>query len=310
MHRTSHFPRRCPTHPPTASRRAQSRRPTCTGRAGAGGGKDRAQEPRNKPPEAGRTAPAGQGTAETARPPWGRSLARQDRPPPLDKARAVSEEYGPAFKALTVRQTQGAHSHEDPRLGRQGPGRAVRAHLPAQSSMSRSVRSPITVSPRAPSSPPFHALPAHQVLAIYPVSSFNDLTFSFQMVPSLLVSGNVNRKWGCCSPSAAAIVPVTDLGQLRPNQKPASSETESPCWVSDIKHDFQLTLSGALFSIGCVRQHPPNPGVLARAPEPSGPPACRRRLTLPALPAWLRATHVTSLSLWPRLENGGNNSNR
>ena len=176
--------------------------------------------------------------------------------------------------------------------------------------MSGSVRSPITVSPRAPSSPPLHALPAHQVLAIYPVSSFNDLTFSFQMVPSLPATGNVNRKWGCCSPSAAAIVPITNLGQLRPNQKPASSETESPCWVSDIKHDFQLTLSGALFSIGCVRQHPPNSGVLARAPEPSGPPPGRKRLTLPALPAWLRAAHVTSLSLWPRLENGGNNSNR
>lgn len=217
-----------------------------------------------------------------------------------------SQSGGP--KALTVTRTP-ASAGKGPGE-RSGPGRAVRAHLPAQSSRSRSVRSPITVSPRALSSPPFHALPAHQVLAIYPVSSFNDLTFSFQMVPSLPASGNVNRKWGCCSPSAAAIVPVTDLGQLRPNQKPASSETESPCWVSDIKHDFQLTLSGALFSIGCVRQHPPNPGVLARAPEPSGPPACRRRLTLPALPAWLRATHVTYLSLWPRLENGGNNSNR
>ena len=119
--------RALPHAPAHSQQGAQSRRPTCTGRAGAGGGKDRAQEPRNKPPEAGRTAPAGQGRAETARQPWGRSLARQDRPPPLDKARAVSEEYGPAFKALTIRRTQGAHSHEDPRLGRQGPGRAVRA---------------------------------------------------------------------------------------------------------------------------------------------------------------------------------------
>lgn len=98
------------------------------------------------------------------------------------------------------------------------------------------------------------------------------------MVPSLPATGIVNRKWGCGSPSVTAIVPVTNLRWLRPNQKPASLDTES--------HDFQLTSRGALFSISCVRQHPPNSGVLAhaRAPEPSGPPAGRRRLTLPAGP--------------------------
>lgn len=154
------------------------------------------------------------------------------------------------------------------------------------------------------SSPPLHALPAHRVPAIYPVSSFNDLTFSFQMVPSRPVTGNVNRKWGCCSPSAAAFIPITKPGWLRLNQKAASLEAESPLGVSDIKswHQrqrryFQLTLSGGLFSIGCVRQHPPTSGVPARAhaPEPSGPPAGRRRLTLPAGPcvAQSRTCHLS-----------------
>lgn len=159
--------------------------------------------------------------------------------------------------------------------------------------MSGRVRSPITASPRALSSPPLHALPAHRVLEIYPVSSFNDLTFSFQMVPSRPATGNVNRKQSCCSPSATAFIPITKPGRLRLNQKAASSEAESPLGVSDIKNwhrrqsrYFQLTLSGGLFSIGCVRQHPPNSGVpaRARAPEPSGPPAGHRRLTLPAGP--------------------------
>ena len=139
-----------------------------------------------------------------------------------------SQSGGP--KALTVTRTP-ASAGKGPGE-RSGPGRAVRAHLPAQSSRSRSVRSPITVSPRALSSPPFHALPAHQVLAIYPVSSFNDLTFSFQMVPSLPASGNVNRKWGCCSPSAAAIVPVTDLAWIQkdPLEKGMATHSSILAW--------------------------------------------------------------------------------
>lgn len=220
------------SHEPSPSRQASSESlsPSTQGNRGRGA-KGRAQEPRKQPPEAACTAPARPVSAETARPPGAPSHIRAARRPWTKPSVLLTQRQRVRQRGCRVWPCfQGAHSPADPRGRGQGLGRAVRAPRPARGSVSGRVRSPITVSHRALSSPPLHALPAHRVLAMYPVSSFKDLTFSFQMVPSRPATGNVNRKQGCFSPSAAGFIPITKLGQLRLNQKAASSEVERPAW--------------------------------------------------------------------------------
>lgn len=90
-------------------------------------------------------------------------------------------------------------------------------HLPALA--------PVTRAPRAQllSFLPEHPQPikSWQFIHMY---FFNDLTFSFQMVPSLPATGDITRKWSCCSPSATAIVPITKPEWRRPNEKAAVAE--------------------------------------------------------------------------------------
>lgn len=50
------------------------------------------------------------------------------------------------------------------------------------------------------------------------------------MVPFLCATGNTKRKWRCGSPSGTAIVPVTRLERLRPDEEAVATEHGKPTW--------------------------------------------------------------------------------
>lgn len=135
-------------HTPSHSQQASSESLPHLHGAGGGGSKTglRSQgaspwrQPAQHPPRRGELRqPASPGDAashvRTAHHPW-------------TKPRGVSEDRRSCSLALLSKRSQShAPKVPDPRLGRLGPGRAVRAHLPARSSMSGSLHSPITVAP-------------------------------------------------------------------------------------------------------------------------------------------------------------------
>lgn len=146
MHRTSQFPGCCPHTLPQPAGKLRVSAPPARGR--------------------GRGVKDGSGAKELA-PGGSLHSTRQDRGElrqpaspgdaashvrtahhPWTKPRGVSEDRRSCSLALLSRRSQ-SHGPKvpDPRLGRLGPGRAVRAHLPARSSMSGSLHSPITVAP-------------------------------------------------------------------------------------------------------------------------------------------------------------------
>lgn len=50
------------------------------------------------------------------------------------------------------------------------------------------------------------------------------------MVPFLCATGSGERKWSCGSPSATAIVHVTNPERRRPNEEAVAAERRKPTW--------------------------------------------------------------------------------